>query len=78
MNQKYKLVMKPITIKRNLYLSVAVLAMVTLIIACGKKFLEQKTVGLLTEAEAQSKKGAQQFLIGSYAASEVLDGKVEV
>lgn len=46
----------------------AVLAMVTLIIACGKKFLEQKTVGLLTEAEAQSKKGAQQFLIGSYAA----------
>jgi len=60
--------MKPTIIKRNLYLSVAFLGLVTLIIACGKKFLDQKTVGLLTEAEAQSKKGAQQFLIGSYAA----------
>ena len=51
-----------------MFLSIAVFSMVILIIACGKKFLEQKTVGLLTEAEAQSKKGAQQFLIGSYAA----------
>jgi len=68
MTQKYISVMKSITIKRNLLLSMTFLSMVILIIACGKKFLEQDTVGLLTEAEAQSKKGAQQFLIGSYAA----------
>jgi tetratricopeptide (TPR) repeat protein len=60
--------MKPVNIKRNLFLSMSFLAMLTLVIACGKKFLEQDTVGLLTEAEAQSKKGAQQFLIGAYAA----------
>jgi starch-binding outer membrane protein, SusD/RagB family len=35
---------------------------------CTKKFLNQDTTGLLTEEQAQSKKGAQQFLIGAYAA----------
>ncbi|MGZ8523473.1 MAG: RagB/SusD family nutrient uptake outer membrane protein [Chitinophagaceae bacterium] len=44
------------------------LAIVIMVIGCGKKFLEQDTTGLLTEAQAQSRKGAQQFLIGSYAA----------
>jgi hypothetical protein len=68
MIQKHKSVMKPTTIKRNLFLSGTFLTMVILIIACGKKFLEQETVGLLTEAEAQSAKGANQFLIGTYAA----------
>src|SRR5436190_11432646 len=63
-----KSIMKSVNIKRNLFLSMSFLAMLTLVIACGKKFLEQETVGLLTEAEAQSKKGAQQFLIGAYAA----------
>lgn len=38
-----------------------------LIIACNKKFLDQQTVGLLTETEALSRKGAQQFLISAYA-----------
>lgn len=36
--------------------------------ACKKSFLDQSTTGQLTEAEAQSKKGAQQFLTSSYAA----------
>jgi hypothetical protein len=45
--------------------SVAVLA--GIVISCNKKFLEQDTVGILTEKEAQSKKGAQQFLISAYA-----------
>ena len=48
---------------------VAMLAMIILVVAaCKKSFLDQKTTGLLTEAEAQSKKGAQQFLTSSYAA----------
>lgn len=47
----------------------AILAMIIVIVAaCKKSFLDQKTTGLLTEAEAQSKKGAQQFLTSSYAA----------
>lgn len=37
------------------------------IAACNKKFLNQETVGILTETEAQSKKGAQQFLVSAYA-----------
>jgi hypothetical protein len=45
----------------------AVLVTSVIIVACGKKFLEQDTVGILTEAEAQSRKGAQQFLISAYA-----------
>src|SRR5215207_7163506 len=39
-----------------------------LLLACKKSFLEQKTIGVLTEAEAQSAKGARQFLTSSYAA----------
>ncbi|MGK2860947.1 MAG: RagB/SusD family nutrient uptake outer membrane protein, partial [Chitinophagaceae bacterium] len=42
--------------------------LVLVVIACNKKFLNQDTTGLLTEQQAQSKKGAQQFLIGTYAA----------
>jgi hypothetical protein len=39
-----------------------------LLIACKKSFLEQKTIGVLTEAEAQGAKGARQFLTSTYAA----------
>src|SRR3954452_15745844 len=49
-------------------LSIFTLAFALLVAACKKSFLDQKTVGLLTETEAQSLKGANQFLIGSYAA----------
>lgn len=63
-NRKF---MKPIKINRNLLLSTTFLCLLLTIIACGKKFLDQQTVGVLTEAEAQSKKGAEQFLIGAYA-----------
>lgn len=38
------------------------------IAACQKSFLEQETIGLLTEAELQSRKGAQQILTSAYAA----------
>ncbi len=50
--------------------TISVFALLALIIAvgCTKTFLKQDTIGLLTEEQAQSKKGAQQFLIGSYAA----------
>ncbi|MBC7688096.1 MAG: RagB/SusD family nutrient uptake outer membrane protein [Aquabacterium sp.] len=44
------------------------LAAILLVIGCKKKFLDQQTTGLLTEEQAQSKKGAQQFLIGAYSA----------
>jgi hypothetical protein len=37
------------------------------IAACKKSFLDQSTVGILTETEAQSLKGAQQFLTAAYA-----------
>jgi hypothetical protein len=37
-------------------------------IACKKSFLEQKTIGVLTEQEAQSAKGARQFLTSTYSA----------
>ena len=55
--------------KKTGILSIATVALSVAIViaACGKKFLEQETVGLLTEKEAQSKKGAQQFLISAYA-----------
>lgn len=36
--------------------------------ACNKSFLDQETVGLLTETELQSKKGAEQLLTATYAA----------
>jgi hypothetical protein len=43
-------------------------AVVTMAIAaCKKNFLDQQTIGILTEAEAQSLKGAQQFLTAAYA-----------
>jgi hypothetical protein len=38
-----------------------------LMVACDKDFLKQDTTGLLTEDQAQTKKGAEQFLIGAYA-----------
>lgn len=50
------------------YFLLFTLATIVLVMACDKKFLDQETTGLLTEEQAQSKKGAQQFLIGSYAA----------
>ncbi len=37
-------------------------------VACKKSFLDQDTIGVLTESEAQSAKGARQFLISTYAA----------
>ena len=45
----------------------ALAALITMFIAaCKKSFLDQTTVGILTEAEAQSLKGAQQFLTATY------------
>jgi hypothetical protein len=49
-------------------LSIFTIAVALVIAACKKKFLEQQTVGLLTEVEAGNLKGANQFLIGTYAA----------
>jgi starch-binding outer membrane protein, SusD/RagB family len=40
----------------------------SVVAACKKSFLDQDTVGLLTETEAQSRKGAQQLLTSTYAA----------
>ena len=37
-------------------------------VACKRDFLRQETIGVLTEAEAQSAKGARQFLTSTYAA----------
>lgn len=58
--------------KRNTIISLRLVAVVVTVLfvvaACKKSFLDQETVGLLTEKEAQSRKGAQQFLISSYAA----------
>ena len=48
--------------------SVFSVAMMLLFAACKKQFLSQDTTGVLTEEQAQSRKGAQQFLIGAYAA----------
>src|SRR5690349_20357044 len=44
------------------------LSAVVLFTACRDKFLEQETIGVLTEAEAQGAKGARQFLISTYSA----------
>jgi len=41
---------------------------IILVAACKKSFLDQSTIGILTETEAQSLKGAQQFLTASYSA----------
>ena len=50
----------------SLFSAIAIILIV--VAACKKSFLDQETIGLLTEKDAQSKKGAQQFLTGSYAA----------
>lgn len=51
------------------FLPITIMVIITgvVIAACNKKFLDQQTVGLLTEREAQSRKGAEQFLISAYA-----------
>lgn len=54
--------------KKIKIISLFILAVGTLILACNKKFLEQETTGILTEKEAQTKKGAQQLLVSAYAA----------
>lgn len=54
--------------KKLIFISLFSLSSISLMVACNKDFLDQSTTGLLTEEQAQSKKGAQQFLIGSYAA----------
>lgn len=40
--------------------------LVVMIVACGKKFLTQETIGILTPAEVASRKGAAQALVGAY------------
>ncbi|ULQ58116.1 RagB/SusD family nutrient uptake outer membrane protein [Flavihumibacter rivuli] len=54
--------------KNIISVSLVALSCIAVVVACNKDFLEQDTTGLLTEQQAQSKKGADQFLIGSYAA----------
>ena len=54
--------------KKFRFISLFILAAIILTVGCNKQFLHQDTTGLLTEGQAQTKKGAQQFLIGSYAA----------
>jgi starch-binding outer membrane protein, SusD/RagB family len=58
--------------KRKQILSLRLIAVAVTVLfviaACKKSFLDQETIGLLTEKEAQSRKGAQQFLISSYGA----------
>lgn len=46
----------------------AVLLAAFVFMACKKSFLKQDTIGVLTEDEAQSAKGARQFLTSTYAA----------
>lgn len=57
-NKKFKLV----------YIATAVTIVISAIAACNKEFLDQETTGLLTETELQSKKGAEQLLVSTYAA----------
>jgi hypothetical protein len=59
--QKNKIIKLGFLIGLPLILSIAFMA-------CKKSFLDQKSVGVLTEAEAQSAKGARQFLTSTYAA----------
>lgn len=54
--------------KKNRILPFFVMVVFIILAGCTKKFLNQDTIGLLTEEQAQSRKGAQQFLIGAYAA----------
>lgn len=49
------------------YIGISLVAAITFI-ACKDSFLEQDTIGVLTEQDAQSAKGARQFLTASYAA----------
>src|SRR3954469_8031194 len=57
------------SIKRITFLVGIPLMMFSIVfMACKKSFLDQKSVGVLTEAEAQSAKGARQFLTSTYAA----------
>jgi starch-binding outer membrane protein, SusD/RagB family len=49
-------------------LSGAALLLSGVFVACKKDFLDQSTIGVLTEAEAQSAKGARQFLVATYSA----------
>ena len=51
----------------KLFLGVTVVAGLVFM-ACKKSFLNQDTIGVLTEAEANTAKGARQFLIASYSA----------
>lgn len=53
---------------RLLYAGAAAAILLSGIGACNKAFLDQQTTGLLTETELQSKKGAEQLLIGTYGA----------
>ncbi|HWJ30399.1 MAG TPA: hypothetical protein VNS32_27950, partial [Flavisolibacter sp.] len=46
----------------------AVLTGAIIFMACKKSFLKQDTVGVLTEEQATSAKGARQFLISTYSA----------
>jgi hypothetical protein len=49
-------------------ITVGVILAALVFIACKKSFLNQETIGVLTEAEAQSAKGARQFLTSTYSA----------
>ena len=54
--------------KKIKIISILTVSAMLFLAACKKEFLSQDTTGVLTEEQAQSRKGAQQFLIGAYAA----------
>ena len=54
--------------KKIKIISILTVSAMLFLAACKKEFLLQDTTGVLTEEQAQSRKGAQQFLIGAYAA----------
>lgn len=54
-------------IRLRFYIGISLVAAI-MFIACKDSFLEQDTIGVLTEQDAQSAKGARQFLTASYAA----------
>lgn len=62
MSTTYKTI-KNLTLAAGIAIGAAVI-----LVACKEDFLDQETVGILTEEEAQSAKGARQFLTGAYAA----------
>lgn len=49
------------------YIGISLVAAIVFI-ACKDEFLEQDTIGVLTEQDAQNAKGARQFLTATYAA----------